>query len=107
MREMKESGIAWIGTVPAHWNMVPTKHLFQVVSGATPQAGHDEYWDGDIIWVTPADFKTDDREISKGKRTLTQQGVNSCSTTLVPAGSLIFSKRSGCRLSMATKKSGL
>ena len=93
MREMKESGIAWIGTVPAHWNMVPTKHLFQVVSGATPQAGHDEYWDGDIIWVTPADFKTDDREISKGKRTLTQQGVNSCSTTLVPAGSLIFSKR--------------
>lgn len=73
--------------------MVPTKHLFQVVSGATPQAGHDEYWDGDIIWVTPADFKTDDRDISKGKRTLTQQGVNSCSTTLVPAGSLIFSKR--------------
>ena len=93
MREMKDSGVQWIGSVPACWNMVPTKHLFQVVSGATPQAGHDEYWDGDIIWITPADFKTDDRDISKGKRTLTQQGVNSCSTTLVPAGSLIFSKR--------------
>ncbi len=93
MREMKESGVQWIGTIPAHWNMVPTKRLFQVVSGATPQADQEENWDGDVIWVTPADFKTDDRDVSKGKRTLTQQGFDSCSTTLVPAGSLIFSKR--------------
>lgn len=93
MREMKESGVQWIGTIPAHWNMVPTKRLFQVVSGATPQADQEENWDGDIVWVTPADFKTDDRDVSKGKRTLTQQGFDSCSTTLVPAGSLIFSKR--------------
>ncbi|HJB25673.1 MAG TPA: restriction endonuclease subunit S [Firmicutes bacterium] len=93
MRKMKESGIEWIGKCPSNWNMIPTKYLFQVVSGATPQADQYENWDGDIIWITPADFKTDDRNVSKGKRTLTQKGFNSCSTTLIPAGSLIFSKR--------------
>lgn len=93
MRKMKDSGIEWIGKCPSNWNMIPTKYLFQVVSGATPQADQYENWDGDIIWITPADFKTDDRNVSKGKRTLTQKGFNSCSTTLIPAGSLIFSKR--------------
>ena len=36
MRKMKESGIEWIGKCPSNWNMIPTKYLFQVVSGAPP-----------------------------------------------------------------------
>lgn len=30
MREMKDSGIEWIGEVPAEWNLVQTKRFFQI-----------------------------------------------------------------------------
>lgn len=92
-RQMKDSGIAWIGEIPEGWHTCKIKDIFQVFSGATPKSEQAEYWDGDIIWVTPADYKTTDKFVSCGKRTITQAGYDSCGTTLVPAGSIVFSKR--------------
>lgn len=89
----KDSGIEWLGKIPSHWNTVHIKNYFNVISGATPDSSNDKYWDGDIIWITPADFKTSDHFVSTGKRNLTAEGYKSCGTTMVPAGSLIFSKR--------------
>ena len=90
---MKDSGIQWIGTIPEHWEVNKIKHLFDVISGATPDSSKDEYWDGEITWVTPADFKTPDHYVGKGKRYITRKGYDSCATTIVRAGSIIFSKR--------------
>ena len=92
-RQMKDSGVEWIGEIPEGWRTCKIKDIFQVVSGATPKSEQPEYWDGDIVWVTPADYKTNDKFVSSGKRTLTQAGYDSCGTTLVPAGSIVFSKR--------------
>lgn len=89
----KDSGVEWIGKIPSHWETMKLKYSFQIFAGATPQTGKAEYWDGDIIWITPADFKTTDKYVSKGQRTITKAGYNSCNTQLVPQGSLIFSKR--------------
>lgn len=92
-RAMKDSGVAWIGEIPESWQCRPIKNGFSVYSGATPKSDVPEFWDGTIVWVTPADFKTQDRTVSSGKRNLTEAGYASCGTTLVPAGSIIFSKR--------------
>lgn len=92
-RQMKDSGIEWIGEIPKGWRTCKIKDIFQVFSGATPKSEQPEYWDGDIIWVTPADYKTNEKFVSFGKRTITQAGYDSCGTTLVPAGSIVFSKR--------------
>ena len=92
-RAMKDSGITWIGEIPEGWQCRPIKNCFSVYSGATPKSEVAEYWDGNIIWVTPADFKTQDKVVSTGKRNLTEAGYASCGTTMVPAGSIIFSKR--------------
>lgn len=92
-REMKDSGIEWIGEIPKSWGTCKIKNKFTVYSGATPKSEYIEYWDGDIVWITPADYKTNDKYIAFGKRTLTEAGYNSCGTTLVPANSIIFSKR--------------
>ena len=92
MREMKDSGIEWIGRIPETWEVKRIKHLFTIISGATP--GNDaDNWDGDIFWITPADYKTKDKYVSQGKRNLTKKGFDSCSTCLIPAGNVIFSKR--------------
>lgn len=92
-REMEDSGIEWIGDIPAHWQICKIKNAFNIFSGATPKSEHKEFWDGDIVWITPADYKTTDKYVSIGKRTLTQEGYGSCGTTLVPENSIIFSKR--------------
>lgn len=93
MCEMKDSGVEWIGEIPASWSVISTKFLFNVLSGATPESTKAENWDGEIRWITPADYKTNDVYITCGRRNLSQVGFESCSTNMIPAGSIIFSKR--------------
>ncbi len=38
--EYKESGVEWIGEIPAHWEMIHTKYLFRLVTEPAPQ-NHD------------------------------------------------------------------
>lgn len=92
MREMKDSGIEWIGAIPQSWNKKRVKHIFNLISGATPSPDV-ENWDGEVYWITPADYKTKDKFVDFGKRNLSIIGYNSCSTSIVPIGSIIFSKR--------------
>ena len=92
-RKMKDSGIEWIGGIPEGWEIRKIKNNFMIYAGATPKSEKAEYWDGGIPWITPADFKTTDKYVSYGRKSLTALGYDSCGTTLVPAGSIIFSKR--------------
>lgn len=93
MAKMKDSGIEWIGEIPEGWKSIFCKYIFNVISGSTPESSKKEYWDGEINWITPADYKTDDKYVCKGKRNITLAGYNSCSTNLIPKNSIIFSKR--------------
>lgn len=89
---LKDSGIEWVGEIPTHWKSIQIKHLFSIVSGATPNSNADN-WNGDILWITPADYKTKDKFVSGGKRNISKQGFLTCSTSIIPKGSIIFSKR--------------
>lgn len=93
MRDMRESGVEWIGEIPERWNLLATKRLFSIYSGATPKTDEEQNWDGDIVWITPADYKTNDVYVTEGRRNLSKMGLDSCSASLIPANSLIFSKR--------------
>ena len=92
-RKMKDSGIEWIGEITEGWEIRKIKNNFMIYAGATPKSEKAEYWDGGIPWITPADFKTTDKYVSYGRKSLTALGYDSCGSTLVPAGSIIFSKR--------------
>lgn len=91
--EYKDSGVKWLGEIPSHWEVLPIKYISKVNSGATPKTSIQGYWDGNITWVTPADFKTETKFVLKGNRNITTLGVQSCSTVILPKGSLVFSKR--------------
>jgi len=93
MRQYRDSGIEWIGKIPETWNVTAIKRLFFLYAGATPKSDEPENWDGDIPWITPADYQTEDRYISGGKRSISQKGMDSCATTMLPVNSIIFSKR--------------
>lgn len=91
--KMKDSEISWIGNVPETWFVRKIKHGFTIYSGATPKSDKQEFWDGEIVWITPADYKTDEKYVSCGRRNISALGYASCNTTTVPVGSIIFSKR--------------
>lgn len=93
MREMKDSGIEWIGKIPRNYRVSKIKYLFSISSGTTPKTNDPTLWDGEFEWVTPADFKTEDVYVSAGHRKLSQQAIEKGIIQLVPAGSIIFSKR--------------
>ncbi len=90
---MKESGVEWIGEIPEGWRVKAIKQEYTIVAGATPKSDNNENWDGNIPWITPADYTTEQVYIYGGKRNLSQNGYDSCSTVLLPKGCLIFSKR--------------
>ncbi len=93
MRKMKDSGISWIGEVPAEWNIYPLKYSFEFIAGATPDSTNADLWDGDVSWITPADYKTKDVYVSGGSRNLSDLGYKSCSTHMLPIGTVVVSKR--------------
>lgn len=93
MRVMKDSGIEWIGAIPQNWELRRIKTNFDIIAGATPKSGESSFWDGDIPWITPADYTTEGVYVSAGHKSITQDGLNSCATSLIPEGSIIFSKR--------------
>ena len=41
---MKDSGVKWLGEIPAHWNVKRTKYVARLESGHTPSRQHPEYW---------------------------------------------------------------
>lgn len=90
---MKDSGVPWVGNIPKHWNCCSLKYNYNTISGATPNSNDISLWDGEIVWVTPADYKTKDVYVCSGARKITYKGYLSCSTTLIKQGNIIFSKR--------------
>jgi type I restriction enzyme S subunit len=90
----KDFGVEWLGQVPAHWEVRRLGSVTQVLNGATPSSSMSEYWDGDIVWVTPDDLgKLKGRYIDDSSRRITDEGYNACGTTLAPAGSIVISIR--------------
>ena len=92
-RPLKDSGIPWLGSVPAHWEIRMIKRIFHVFSGTTPKSENPNYWGGTFSWITPADYKTEDKYVFSGRKSLTREGLLSCGLTILPKGSIIFSKR--------------
>ena len=54
---LKDSGIPWLGQIPAHWDVRKIKSLVKTVGGMTPNKGVERYWVGRTPWVSPKDMK--------------------------------------------------
>lgn len=85
----KDSGIAWIGEIPGEWEVVRIKNKYSFQTGATPPTGNENYFDGDNIWVSIADMK--EKVIADSKKKISNKGIEVCSMSIVPKGSLLYS----------------
>lgn len=73
---------------------VQLKKITTIINGSTPSTADPNNWDGDIPWITPKDLSTfHQRFIHRGERNITEAGYNSCSTTMVPKGTVLLTSR--------------
>ncbi|MBR8219577.1 restriction endonuclease subunit S [Burkholderia vietnamiensis] len=89
----KESGVEWMGEVPAHWQLRRLKHMARFTGGGTPSRDNPQYWNGHIPWVSPKDMKAE--VISGAEESITDEGLKGGSSSIVPAGRVLMVVRSG------------
>lgn len=77
------------------WIECKISDIGTVVGGATPSTKKPEnYENGTIAWITPKDLSTfTGRYIQRGERNITEIGLKSCSTQLLPKETVLFSSR--------------
>ncbi len=67
--------------------------ICEIVSGSTPKTNINEYWDGNIKWITPAELNDETYIITDSVRKITKLGVKRTGLTPLPEGTVILSSR--------------
>lgn len=95
--KLKSSGIEWIGEIPYKWKIERLKDIcINITSGGTPKTNNDDFWDdGTIIWLSPTDFQDfeDSVYIDNSRYKITSEGLNDCSASILPIGTVIMQSR--------------
>lgn len=84
----------------SEWSKGSVSDFGEVIGGATPSKDIDEYFCSDgIVWLTPKDLtSTGKKFIYKGETDITDAAYRSCSTKIMPKGSVLLTSRApvGC-----------
>ncbi|GAB4260922.1 MAG: hypothetical protein Kow0065_11330 [Methylomicrobium sp.] len=79
--------------VVSKWPLKRASELLEIISGGTPDTGNPAYWNGDIPWLSVADFSTVDRYVSTAEKAITDEGLKNSSTKLLQVSDIIISAR--------------
>ena len=75
------------------WNFFKIKNIGKIISGSTPSTNISEYWNGEYLWITPAELNDDSFIINSTNRKLTYLGVKTSSLIELPIGTVLLSSR--------------
>lgn len=86
---------------PSGWKVITLEpksgsgYIERVESGGTPSTTVDEYWDGDVPWLTPKEITRGNGAlyVSSTERNITELGVQSSAAKLMPIGTVMLTKR--------------
>jgi type I restriction enzyme S subunit len=85
----KDSGVAWLGEVPAHWDAGSLKWLCQRYSGGTPDKNRLEFWEnGTIPWLNSG--AVNDGRIYEPSAYITHEAFEKSSAKWIPSGALLM-----------------
>lgn len=93
-REMKDSGIEWIGEIPINWQIRKVKDLYQIQTGFTPDTKKEEYYADEIEgydWLTIGDLDGKKYIPQTTKNHISKLYVQKFNPSVIPQGSLLYS----------------
>jgi type I restriction enzyme S subunit len=83
-----------LGEIPSGWECCSFTQLVEVISGGTPKTSIDEYWNGSVNWFSVVDAPSNsDCWVIHTEKSITHQGLDNCSSKLLPIGTTIISAR--------------
>jgi type I restriction enzyme S subunit len=84
-----------IGPVPEGWEVKAIGDVVTAKGGGTPSTKNPEYWDGgEHCWATPKDMsRLAHPVLLDTERRITDAGVNSISSGILPVGTVLMSSR--------------
>lgn len=71
-----------VGRIPTDWEVAQLKDLTDIITGATPSTSINEYWNGDIPWMSSGELNMKLVRSVYGR--ITQKGYDSCGTHMIP-----------------------
>ena len=84
----RNSGIHWLGEIPAHWETWKLGHLASVGNGSTPNRGDAAYWtEGTIPWLNSS--VVNQHEATNADQFVTDLALRECHLPLVKSGSVL------------------
>ncbi|MDU9033174.1 restriction endonuclease subunit S [Pseudomonas reactans] len=94
---MKDSGVEWLGEVPAHWGFGKIRYFAKIESGHTPSRSKPEYWENCTIpWFSLADVwqirSGEVIELFETKELVSEFGLANSSARLLPKGTVVLSR---------------
>lgn len=90
----EDHGTARFPSLPTDWEIKRLDEVATVQGGSTPSTDEDEYWGGDILWATPTDLTgLQGNTISDTEDTITEDGLASSSTHVLPPYSVLLTSR--------------
>lgn len=75
------------------WNEVVLSDAIEIVGGGTPKTKIDEYWNGDIPWLSVVDFNDSGRFVFETEKSIAEKGLKNSSTKILNEGDIIISAR--------------
>jgi len=75
------------------WKETALSEVIDLIGGGTPKTSIAEYWNGDIPWLSVADFNTGRKYVYDAEKSITQLGLKKSSTKLLQEGDIIISAR--------------
>jgi len=95
--EYRDSGLEWLGQVPAHWEVMPIRRAAKLESGHTPSRSRPEYWqDCTVPWFSLADVWQIREQgadvIYETKEKVSEVGLANSSARLLPKGTVMLSR---------------
>jgi type I restriction enzyme S subunit len=78
---------------PDHWEIAELQELGEWQTGSTPRRSNEEYWGGEILWVSPKDMKTE--KIVDTEDQMTEKALEETNSKLIKPGSIVVVTRSG------------
>ena len=76
------------------WERKKLGAMCELITGSTPRTDEPTNWNGEILWATPNDMgKLTGFTIDDTERKISEKGLRSCSTKLLPPGSVLLTTR--------------
>ena len=80
--------------MPDHWQETTLGEAADVVSGGTPRTAEPDFWNGEIVWVTPTEVVANEgRVISDSERKITPEGLAGSSAKMLPVDAVLLTSR--------------